>query len=620
MTDFNENQPKRSFKEQILAELEEANRLRKQREEELLQKELEAKAAAEETARLMAEFERQKEVEAQEAARQEEERLLREAQERETARLLAEAQLKAQQEEAARQQAEEAARLEAERQEELEALETARILEEIKAKSQQEEVAEQEVTLSPEPDFTASEEPIVSDFSLEQAAEVSLENPVFEEVDLASPETGETDLETTQVFLKEDLAGPTVAPLDFETLDEPLAEQDVENEEEEVLMDSRQRRQERTDSLARRISAILISIIVLALLGLGIFGTMYVSSALGPIDKNSTDYVQVEIPSGSGNKLIGQILEESGLIKSGTIFNYYTKFRNYTNFQSGYYNLQKNMSLDTIAQELQKGGTAEPVKPALGKVLVTEGLTIAQIATAVTNNVNTEDTTDKTPFSSEEFLALVKDEAFIAEMAAKYPTLLGSLPSADQAIYRLEGYLFPATYNYYAETTLRQLVEEMIATMDTNLATYYNQIAASGMTVNEVLTLASLVEKEGSTDDDRKMIASVFYNRLNQGMPLQSNIAILYAMGKLGEKTTLAEDAGIDTSIASPYNIYQNPGLMPGPVDSPSLSAIVATVSPASTDYLYFVADVTTGAVYYAATYEEHSANVEQYVNSQLSN
>lgn len=82
------------------------------------------------------------------------------------------------------------------------------------------------------------------------------------------------------------------------------------------------------------------------------------------------------------------------------------------------------------------------------------------------------------------------------------------------------------------------------------------------------MTLASLVEKEGSTDDDRRQIASVFYNRLNSGMALQSNIAILYAMGKLGEKTTLAEDATIDTTINSPYNIYTNTGLMPGPVAS----------------------------------------------------
>ena len=158
----------------------------------------------------------------------------------------------------------------------------------------------------------------------------------------------------------------------------------------------------------------------------------------------------------------------------------------------------------------------------------------------------------------------------------------------------------------------------MIAAMDANLQPYYGQLSSMGLTVNQLLTLASLVEKEGATDEDRRNIASVFYNRLNIDMPLQSNIAILYAMGKLGQETTLAEDAAIDTNIDSPYNIYLRTGLMPGPVDSPSLSAIQATLNPNETEYYYFVADVTTGTVYYSATIEEHNQNVENYVNSKL--
>lgn len=328
--------------------------------------------------------------------------------------------------------------------------------------------------------------------------------------------------------------------------------------------------------------------------------------------------VQVEIPSGSGNKLIGQILEEAGVIKSGTVFNYYAKFKNYTNFQSGYYNFNKNMSLDEVSAKLQEGGSAEPILPSLGRITIPEGYTLTQIAKAVTSNAAAEGQAATTPFAEEDFMALVQDEAFIAEMVAKYPDLLGSLPSAQDVKYQLEGYLFPATYDYYEETTLEDLVEQMLAAMDANLAPYYATIASRNMTVNDVLTLASLVEKEGSTDDDRKQIASVFYNRMDIDMPLQSNIAILYAMDKLGEKTTLAEDAGIDTDIDSPFNIYKNTGLMPGPVDSPSLSAIVATVEPADTDFLYFVADVTTGVVYYSETFEDHNANVEQYINSRL--
>lgn len=122
-------------------------------------------------------------------------------------------------------------------------------------------------------------------------------------------------------------------------------------------------------------------------------------------------------------------------------------------------------------------------------------------------------------------------------MVAKYPQLLGTLPSKDSGVkYRLEGYLFPATYNYGEDADLESLIDQMLGAMNTNLSSYYSTIEAKNLTVNEVLTLASLVEKEGSTDQDRKDIASVFYNRLNQAMPLQSNIAILYAQGKLERK------------------------------------------------------------------------------------
>ncbi|WP_373761021.1 endolytic transglycosylase MltG [Streptococcus ferus] len=391
-----------------------------------------------------------------------------------------------------------------------------------------------------------------------------------------------------------------------------------ESQEEDSMQQKRRHKRRKTNKIARRIALYLVSIILLAMLALGIFGYTYVTSAIKPVDSKSTAYVQVEIPEGSGNRLIGQILEKKGLIKSATVFNYYTKFKNYGNFQSGYYNLQKSMSLEKIANTLQAGGTAQPSDPVLGKVLIPEGYTIKQISEAITSNANTKSKTDKTPFTAKAFLEKVKDKTFIEKMVKKYPKLLASLPDASKVKYQLEGYLFPATYTYSDKTSVEDMIDSMLKAMDDNLSAYYDTIASKNLTVNEVLTLASLVEKEGATDDDRKKIASVFYNRLNQDMPLQSNIAILYATDKLGTKTTLAEDAAIDTSIDSPYNIYKNTGLMPGAVDNPGLSAIKATIEPDSTDYLYFVADVTTGNVYYAKTYDEHEANVEKYVNSKL--
>ncbi|HFH9938950.1 TPA: endolytic transglycosylase MltG [Streptococcus suis] len=378
-------------------------------------------------------------------------------------------------------------------------------------------------------------------------------------------------------------------------------------------------KRKKQDRTAKRIVAVVMSLVVVFFLATCTFGFFWVKSSLEPINTEATKTIQVEIPEGSSTKEIANILFENDLIKNATVFNYYSKIKSYNNYQSGFYNLSQSMSLDDLAKALQESGTPTAQEEPAGKVLIVEGYTLTQIANSVTLNAKTDDKTDKTPFTSEEFLATVTNQEFIDRMVATYPNLFASLPAADSGvIYRLEGYLFPAVYDYYDDATIEDLVEQMISTTDARLQPYYEAIANKNLTVNEVLTLASLVEKEGSTDEDRRNIASVFFNRLNAEMPLQSNIAILYAQGKLGEETTLAEDTNIDTSIESPYNIYWRAGLMPGPVDSPSLSAIEAVLNANATDYYYFVADVTTGTVYFANTIEEHDQNVATYVNVHL--
>lgn len=388
--------------------------------------------------------------------------------------------------------------------------------------------------------------------------------------------------------------------------------------EDKLSRSTRHQKKKKQNKIAKRIVRTVVTILLVVIVATGIFAATYVNSALKPMDKNATEFVTVEIPAGSSNREIGSILEKKGLVKNGQFFNYYTKFKNYSNFKSGYFNLQKSMDLETIIQKLQEEGTKTPQPPVLGKVTVPEGYSIDQIAEAITTDVSTKKK-GKTPYKKDDFLKAVQDEAFIEKMVAKYPKLLANLPSKDSGVrYRLEGYLFPATYNYGKDTKVEDMIEQMLAAMDQKLSSYYDTLESKNLTVNEVLTLASLVEKEGANDQDRKDIASVFYNRLNQDMPLQSNIAILYAQGKLGQKTTLKEDATIDTELDSPFNIYKNTGLMPGPVDSPGVSAIEATVNPSKTDYLYFVANVETGEVFFAKTYEEHNKNVEEHVNSKL--
>ena len=405
--------------------------------------------------------------------------------------------------------------------------------------------------------------------------------------------------------------------IDEETLVIPVQE-DSSSEEADIPRRSRRESVKPTKKKKkfRFVRFLVTLLILLALLGVGgFYGYRYAESALQPIDPASKQYVKVQIPEGANSQEIGSILEKSGLIKHGLLFTAYVKYKNYSDLKSGYYNLQKSMSTEDLIKALQKGGTPEPQEVVYANLTIPEGFTLEQIAQTVAQLQGEF----KEPLTAEAFMAKVQDENFIAQEVAKYSKLLESLPAKDSGVrYRLEGYLFPATYTIKESTTIESLIDEMLATMDKNLSPHYATIKEKNLTVNELLTIASLVEKEGAKTEDRKLIAGVFYNRLNLGMPLQSNIAILYAEGKLGQKISLADDVAIDTTIDSPYNVYTNIGLMPGPVDSPSLDAIESSINQTKSDNLFFVANVQDGKVYFAATKEEHDKNVEKHINSKL--
>ena len=405
--------------------------------------------------------------------------------------------------------------------------------------------------------------------------------------------------------------------IDEETLVIPVQE-DPDSEETDI---PRRRRRESVKPTKKKkkfrfVRFLVTLLILLALLGVGgFYGYRYAESALQPIDPSSKQYVKVQIPEGANSQEIGSILEKSGLIKHGLLFTAYVKYKNYSDLKSGYYNLQKSMSTEDLIKALQKGGTPEPQEVVYANLTIPEGFTLEQIAQTVAQLQGEF----KEPLTAEAFMAKVQDENFIAQEVAKYPKLLESLPAKDSGVrYRLEGYLFPATYTIKESTTIESLIDEMLATMDKNLSPHYATIKEKNLTVNELLTIASLVEKEGAKTEDRKLIAGVFYNRLNLGIPLQSNIAILYAEGKLGQKISLADDVAIDTTIDSPYNVYTNIGLMPGPVDSPSMDAIESSINQTKSDNLFFVANVQDGKVYFATTKEEHDKNVEEHINSKL--
>lgn len=411
-----------------------------------------------------------------------------------------------------------------------------------------------------------------------------------------------TEAETKQPIIKEheQREEPSIFTRIGEKFDE-LHRMDTEFEgdlSEESNLKRAERRKE--DRVVHKIVYVLtIGILIVAGI-LAISGYNYVNAGLKPLDKNDKKLVQVEVPSGSSNRQIGDILEDGDVIRDGMIFNFYTKFKNLTNFQAGYYQFSPNMTLDQISKELQEGGSAEPLDDA-SKVTIPEGYDIDQIATLVAK---------KTDFKKADFIKLMKDDKFFEELKTTYPDLLTDAGNAKDVRYRLEGYLFPATYNVHKSRSLEDLVTQMVDTTNQVMSQYYSQIKEKGMDVQEVMTLASLVEKEGVTESDRKNIAQVFFNRIDSGMALQSDISILYALGEHKEVVTIK-----DTQVNSPYNLYVNTGYGPGPFDNPSQEAISAVLNPTDNDYVYFVADISTGKVYYAKTYEEHMELVEKYVN-----
>ncbi|QQP71417.1 endolytic transglycosylase MltG [Carnobacterium sp. CS13] len=350
--------------------------------------------------------------------------------------------------------------------------------------------------------------------------------------------------------------------------------------------------------MVRKIVLSIISILVLLLIVFGIVGYQYVTTSLQPLDASSEKEIPLEVPSGSTSTDISRILEEKKVIKSASVFNFYIKLNNETDFQAGYYLFSPSMTLDEIIRSLQAGGS--PVAFDGTKILVQEGLTIDQVAKSVENS---------TDYTAEEFLEAVKEPSLLEDLKEKYPDLLTSALESKETRYALEGYLFPATYDFSEDKSLETVIGNMIEKTDEVMQKYYEPIKESGLSVHEVMTLASLVEREGITYDDRTKIASVFFNRLEVEMPLQSDISVLYALNEHKEMVTYK-----DLEVESPYNLYANTGFGPGPFNSPSEEAIKATLNPAETNYLYFLADTKTGKVYFSRTYAEHQELIDQYI------
>lgn len=371
----------------------------------------------------------------------------------------------------------------------------------------------------------------------------------------------------------------------------------VNNGSKKQEMFSKMQERKSEVKIVRKIVAIVAIAFVLISGIVGLLGYSYVKSALKPVDPDATKTIAVEVPIGSTLSSISTLLEEKGVIKDARVFKYYAKFKNESQFQAGKYDLTQAMTLDELIESLKTG---KVYRTPVFTMTIPEGLTLEQIGNIVEK---------KTPYTQKEFMDLVTSDAFVQQMKAKYPELVTDTVLADNIRHDLEGYLFPATYSYFEEKpSLESIVDEMVGAMDKVVKNYNDALTEKKMSVHQLLTFASLLEREATAQTDRETIASVFYNRIDQGMPLQTDPTVLYALGSHKDRV-LYKDLEVDNA----YNTYKNKGLPPGPIAGAGKTSIEAVLNPSKTDYLYFLAD-KNGVNHFSKTYDEHLLKVDKYI------
>ena len=345
----------------------------------------------------------------------------------------------------------------------------------------------------------------------------------------------------------------------------------------------------------RKIVLIIIGIIILIAAGGTAGGYYYFKSGLKARNPDSKKNIVVNIPSGTSASAIGKILEDHDVIKSSLVFQLYSKFGHKDDFQAGTYRFSPAMNVKTLMNRMQNGDVYYPLK-----LVVHEGDWMKDIAASVAK---------ETDISSREFLARMQNRSYIkSHYMANYAFLTDVILNKNIK-YPLEGYLFPATYVFKKkDPSLDTIITRMLNKSSKVYSKYQSDLQNSPLaTYHKVLTMASLLEEEAVSGQDRRKIAGVFYNRLKSHMKLQTDPTVKYA--KQSHELTISKS---DLEKKSSYNTYTNKGLPPGPIGNPGELSIQAALNPAKTQALYFYAR-PNGKVLYSNTLQEHHAHVNKY-------
>lgn len=341
---------------------------------------------------------------------------------------------------------------------------------------------------------------------------------------------------------------------------------------------------------------IFIIALILIILAVAVPLLWYNSSILA-IDKNSTEKVKVQIPIGSTANDISKILKDNDLIKSDLAFKVYVKLNKISDFQAGNYELYKNMDVSELTKTLQTGKLHNQIS-----ITFIEGRTINWYANKIEEQTNN---------SKEAVFEVLSNEEYIDSLIEKYWFLTDEIKN-ENIYYPLEGYLFPDTYFFKSkDITVEEIFEELLNQTDKVLSEYKDKFKESEYSIHEIITIASIVEKEGIYPEDRKDISSVIYNRLAKKMAIQSDVTTYYAAKvEVGSRDLYISEL----NEYNPYNTRgpKMEGKLPiGPISSVSKNAIEAALEPNDTDYIFFVAD-KNGKVYFNRTGTEHSNTITQ--------
>lgn len=336
-----------------------------------------------------------------------------------------------------------------------------------------------------------------------------------------------------------------------------------------------------------------IVMLVLAVMLVMSFGLIIYAKSLGGacMDPDATKKVTVEVEPGSTTDSIGDLLEEKGIVNDATVFKFFTVYKKYDGlYQAGVYALSPSMTNDEIAMILKEGKTNTT------SFTIPEGFTEYETAERLAKNKIAEE---------QEFINTLENGKFRKE----YSFLKG----AQKNKHYLEGFLFPDTYTVTVgadnETIIRAMLDRFQEVIGDDQKTRAEKM---GYSLNDIIIVASIIEKEAAVDKDREKVASVIYNRLKIDMPLQMDSTVQYvrSFDKERKKDLTYEDIEVD----SEYNTYKNPGLPPGPICSPGKASIEAALNPANTKYLYFIlSDKLDDSMAFSKDYDQFLKDKDAY-------